>query len=249
MKAHRKIFSVLSRIASPDYLHSGIKDRSFKTNAAAHQNCKQLLKLDLKDFYPSTTLGDVTKLFVERFECPNDVAEFLARICCFKNQVPVGSPASQAIAFFSHKTLFEDLNKIALSEEITFTCYVDDLTFSGTHIPSGFAHKLHRRIEKTGLVWHKQKLFTENQAKEVTGVIITAKNELKIPNEKNLTISSLLRELHAATSLEEYESKLARLNGLLGYRRYVDPSGCEITPPKPSKQLRSVTSMEHPHGK
>lgn len=238
MKAHRKLFYILSQINPPDYLHSGIKNRSFKTNAEAHQQCKQLYKLDLKDFYPRTKLRDVSHLFVKQFECPKDVADYLAKICCFKNQVPVGSPVSQAVAFFSHKLLFDDLSRMAFSENLTFTCYVDDLTFSGKHIPSGFAHKVQRRIEKAGLIWHKERLFLESDPKEVTGVIITAKNELKPTNKNFRNISSVLLELHAASSISEYESKLNRLNGLLGYRNYVDPSGKQITIPKAPKPLK-----------
>lgn len=237
MKTHRKLFHILSQITPPDYLHSGIKGRSFKTNAEAHQSCRQLYKLDLKDFYPRTTLQNVSQLFAQQFECPNDIAVYLAKICCFKNQVPVGSPASQAIAFFSHKVLFDGLNQLALEEGLVFTCYVDDLTFSGNHIPSGFAHKVHRRIEKAGLIWHKQRLFLENDPKEVTGVIITAKNELKPSNKNFRNITTTLRELHAASSISEYESKLNRLNGLLGYRNYVDPTGRPLATPKVPKKL------------
>lgn len=248
MRAHRKIFSLLARITPPNYLHSGVKGRSFKTNAAAHQYCKELLKLDLKDFYPSTTLRDVTRLFRYLFECPNDVAELLAQICCYKNQVPVGSPVSQAIAFFAHKELFEDLNLHAISENIVFTCYVDDLTFSGEHIPKGFAHKLHRRIERTNLVWHKQKLFRSGQVKEVTGVIIDTQQKLSIPFKKHLRISALLREVHASHSLEEYESNLAQLEGLLGYRSYVDPTAKKILPSKPTRKVQAL-AMENSNGR
>lgn len=237
MKVHRRIFSLLVRISPPSYLHSGIKERSFKTNAAAHQQCKELLKLDLKNFYPSTTLLDVKNCFTHIFKCPNDVAELLARLCCYENQVPVGSPVSQVIAFFAHKNLFDDLHSIAEKEGVTFTCYVDDLTFSGLHIPKGLAHKLHQRIEKTNLAWHKQRLFRSSEAKEVTGVIITPNNCLKIPNKKHQRIATLIRELHASSSLEDYAEKLRRLDGLLGYRNYVDPTGRPLATPKVPKKL------------
>ena len=52
-RIHRKRFSLLERIEKPEYLHSGIKGRSYITNAKVHTGSVPLVKLDLKKFYPS----------------------------------------------------------------------------------------------------------------------------------------------------------------------------------------------------
>lgn len=54
---HTRIASLLSRIALPEYLHSGKKKCSNVTNAKAHLNNEKMMTTDIKAFFPSTTRG------------------------------------------------------------------------------------------------------------------------------------------------------------------------------------------------
>ncbi len=52
---HTRIASLLVRLATPDYLHSGVKGRSNITNAMVHIGDHPILTMDIKKFYPSVT--------------------------------------------------------------------------------------------------------------------------------------------------------------------------------------------------
>ncbi|EDN34401.1 conserved hypothetical protein [Francisella tularensis subsp. tularensis FSC033] len=63
-KIHTRIFQLLTRIDDiPEYLHSGVKGRSYVTNAKQHQLSQYFLKMDIKDFYPSTGKDKVFLFF------------------------------------------------------------------------------------------------------------------------------------------------------------------------------------------
>ncbi|MEX9691690.1 RNA-directed DNA polymerase, partial [Providencia rettgeri] len=51
-RIHQRINLYLSRIKTPDYLHSGIKKRSHITNAKQHLKNDHVVKIDIKSFYP-----------------------------------------------------------------------------------------------------------------------------------------------------------------------------------------------------
>ena len=54
-KIHKRLFKILRRIKTPEYLHSGIRGRSYISNAKAHRGNHPVAKIDIKGFYPSTT--------------------------------------------------------------------------------------------------------------------------------------------------------------------------------------------------
>ncbi|MDM9376861.1 hypothetical protein [Klebsiella pneumoniae] len=56
---HTRIASLLSRIALPEYLHSGRKKCSNVTNAKAHLNHEKMMTTDIKAFF-----GDATNLLI-----------------------------------------------------------------------------------------------------------------------------------------------------------------------------------------
>ena len=71
-KVHRKLFTCLVRIEKPDYLHSGRKEHSYITNATVHLGAVPLVKLDIKQFYPSIDGGRVYRFFHECLKCSPD---------------------------------------------------------------------------------------------------------------------------------------------------------------------------------
>ena len=63
LPTHNRIFTLLSRIELPDYLHSGIKGRSYISNAKAHRGTPKTFTTDIAKFYPSVTKTKVAAFF------------------------------------------------------------------------------------------------------------------------------------------------------------------------------------------
>ena len=56
-RIHERIFNLLKRISVPQFLHSGIKGRSYVSNARSHTMSHDCFCLDIEKFFPSTIRG------------------------------------------------------------------------------------------------------------------------------------------------------------------------------------------------
>jgi RNA-directed DNA polymerase len=129
-------------------VHGFIKGRSPISNARPHLAQTSVLRVDLKDFFPSIHFGRVRGLFrAFPFDYPPDVAQLLAQICCHESVLPQGAPTSPLISNLVCRALDRDLAQLARDERCYFTRYADDLTFSTMRreFPVGLAD-----IDKSG---------------------------------------------------------------------------------------------------
>lgn len=208
---HRRLFTLLERIEKPEYLHSGVKGRSYITNARAHAGFVPLVKLDLKKFYPSVDGARVYRFFSDTLRCSPDVASLLTRLSTFENHVPTGSCVSQLLAFFAAKPMFDELHDLALVAGLRGTVYVDDLTWSGGSASPAFLWKAKRVVHSHGFSHHKDRCFSADEKKLVTGVMLDG-NRIAVLPSKDL---ELWKNIQALGGLDPTE-RLQAANSLIG---------------------------------
>jgi RNA-directed DNA polymerase len=124
--------NIFSHIRFLPNVHGGIKKRSNITNAKAHQGNKYLFGTDLRAFYPNIKSRQVYSALLARGYSPN-FAHWLTRLTTTNDEVPQGAPTSTPI---SNLVFFEtdvQLAAFCKKHHITYTRYVDDLTFSAPH--------------------------------------------------------------------------------------------------------------------
>jgi RNA-directed DNA polymerase len=162
---------ILSRIPPHEAAHGFRPGRSVSTFVAPHAGRQVVLKMDLRDFFPSITAARVVAIFLTA-GYPEDVAWLLAGLCT--NTVPIeatraierslpprspdawwsrrlfaqphlpqGAPTSPALANLSAYRLDNRLDGLALAAEARYTRYADDLVFSGD---KAFARTVHRFV-------------------------------------------------------------------------------------------------------
>lgn len=191
-RIHKRIDTLLRRIAYPDYLYSGIKGRSNVLNAKQHNQDHSVLKVDIKNYYPSITRQQIARRFRESFKCSKDVSATLASLCTYNNHLPTGSPVSLSLSFAVNRPVFDHINKYSKDRKISFTCYVDDMTFSGPVIPLSFTDYIVSYLKKSrGFECHKIRKYNNTTTKLVTGVVIDSSG-LKVRNKHRKIISELL---------------------------------------------------------
>jgi len=114
----------------PSYLLGGIKGRSYIDNAKQHANQRILINEDITKFYPSISQKLVKDTFQYFFHLPNDIANFIAELCCLNGSLATGSPISGNIA---NLVLF-DREPIVVAKlqakGLLYTRFVDDITVS-----------------------------------------------------------------------------------------------------------------------
>lgn len=183
-RIHRRLFRLLERLDKPDYLHSGLKGRSYITNAKVHTGVVPLVKLDIKKFYPNVQGDRVARFFTGRLQCSPDVAGLLTNLCTFENHVPTGSPVSQLLSYFAAKPLFDELEQLSRELGVRFTCYVDDLTFSGPAATPAFLWTVKQVVHRHGFRYHKERCFGARDKKLVTGVLLHGDRILIQPSKE-----------------------------------------------------------------
>ena len=186
-----------------DCQHGFVKKRNIVTNAKEHLNTKNLLNIDLENFFDTINFGRVRGLFLEKpFNFNNEVATTLAKIVCENNKLPQGAPTSPILSNMICHTLDNNLGKYCQKHGCTYTRYADDITISSNayKFPKQIAKRdasnsivLGNKIikiieEESGFLINKSKvkLAGKMQRQEVTGIIVNEKINVKKIYIKNL---------------------------------------------------------------
>lgn len=107
-----------------------IKGRSTRKNAQCHLGALRLVSVDIKDFFPSITIGRIELALLES-GIKEKVAKQLARFLSINGSLPLGLNASPIIANLVALPLDLDFHKMAESCGCSYTRYADDITISG----------------------------------------------------------------------------------------------------------------------
>ena len=153
----RVLDGILAAIPPHEAAHGFLPGRSIRTFAAPHVGRDVVVKLDLRDFFPSVTSARVVAMFLTA-GYPEPVARTLAGLCTNRVPRPVwladgspaqgpgvwrarrlyqtphlpqGAPTSPALANLAAYRLDLRLAALATSAGAAYTRYADDLVFSG----------------------------------------------------------------------------------------------------------------------
>lgn len=195
LRIHNRLNSLLNRIEKPDYLMSGVRGRSHVDNAKRHLGHHAVVKVDIKKFYPSTTKSIVSRGLRKVFRCSEDIAETLAKLSTVSSYIPTGSPLSQNMAFMANLPAFNHINAYSRSRNLTFTLYVDDLTFSGGKIPKDFISYVQNYLKNSrGYGSHKIRKYNASTEKVITGVVLDG-SKAKVKRTQRKVIADLYRSI------------------------------------------------------
>lgn len=175
--------NILSNIKVHRCAHGFKPKKSILTNVKVHVNQEDLLKLDLKDFFPSIGKNFVINVFQE-IGYTNDVAFYLASICCYDDALPQGAPTSPALSNIVSRFMDNRLYKLARKFDYRYTRYADDMGFSGTGIKPVFIDYVTRIINECGFRVNeeKQRLYHVNGNKILTGISLS-NGVLRLPRK------------------------------------------------------------------
>lgn len=178
-----KITMKLFNIEQALYLKSGVKKESHITNAKHHESNHFFLLVDIKSFYPSITKSKIKTQLIQTYKQSKDVSEFISNLVTVpqekalgKRALVTGSPLSQWFAYVINKRMFDELNKVSKEEEIKFSVYVDDITFSSKKVITyKFYTKVYSIISKYRYRIHQGKMYRGKlgDKTKVTGIQFT----------------------------------------------------------------------------
>jgi retron-type reverse transcriptase len=138
---------VLNNLTTHDAAHGFVRGKSIVTNAAVHSNSELLIKLDVKDFFPSVSWRRVKGVF-RHAGYQEQISTLLALLCTEAPRqiikqdgvtyyvalgdraLPQGAPTSPALSNIVCLNLDRRLTGLADKIGLRYSRYADDLTFS-----------------------------------------------------------------------------------------------------------------------
>lgn len=208
----KRLVRLLNRIEPPDYIQSGFRGCSYVKNALLHNCGEKVAKIDIRKFFPSASARWVHRCFVDSFQCSPDVAIILTKLLTVHAHLPTGGNASTIVSFYAYRPMFDEIHQLATAQQLTMTCCVDDMTFSGVAATSSFLNEVRKIVQRYGLLTHKVHCFEPGQTKIITGIALTPKG-YRLPNIRRKKLHEAFRAVNEET---DPRKKIKRAEELLG---------------------------------
>ena len=240
------LHNVVERLPTHGAAQGFLAGRSTATNAAVHANSRIVLKMDVKDFFPTVTWRRVKGVF-RRAGYREQISTLLAMLCTEAPRevvelegktyyvslgprcLPQGAPTSPALTNALCLRLDRRLTGLANKLGWRYTRYADDLTFSlpadAKDTPPDPLIKLVTQIaaaEGFTIKAEKTRLARSGRRQTVTGLVVNRDLPPRAPRKLRKQIRAALHNLKAGKPLPEGET-LARLQGYAAYIYMTDP--------------------------
>lgn len=179
---------------------------SIVRNAEQHIGKATVIRIDLKDFFPSIPFKRVRKVF-QSLGYPYQVAQVLANLCCYQGALPQGAPSSPHLANLICRNLDERMTALSVRMHFSYTRYADDLIISSDHPNvAGLIPFLLEIVRSESFVVNEKKIkvMRQNKRQEVTGIVVN--EHLNLPRD-------YCRKLRAAAHRQQTKTKPVVLKG------------------------------------
>lgn len=120
---------LLGRLRAHEVCHGYERGRCIATNAAPHVGAAVTLKLDIRDFFP-TTAADRVEAYFRAIGWDRKASALLTRLTTNGKGLPQGAPTSPRLANLVNFPMDARLAGLARKLGATYTRYADDMTFS-----------------------------------------------------------------------------------------------------------------------
>lgn len=226
--------NILYNLKVSAYAKAYIPGKSIKENVRFHRRQKKVLSLDIKSFYDCLTNWMVFQLFMEN-GYNESVAMMLTGLCCLNGSLPQGAPTSAALSNLLMKKFDEIVGKYCKEQEIRYTRYADDMTFSGDFDEVQVIRFIRKNLKSMGLKLNKTKtrVRKQGQQQEVTGIVVNYKTQVPKTVRKEIRknmyyIQKYGLESHLNYIGTERKNYIGHLMGQISYALFINPKDREM---------------------
>lgn len=206
--------NILRGVEFPENVMGFVRGRSVLENAKFHFGASHILNMDLKDFFPSVGIDDVSLIFGS-LGYNQVVANQLAEICTLDDCLPQGAPTSPTLANMAASGLDKFLIDLTIKHGMKYTRYADDLVFSSNEIiPSEFQAEVVSSIAESGFSVNERKTRFRGRGgrMEVTGLVINS--YVQPPRHWRNKVRQIF--FQAKNHPEDFQGRVDELYGYLG---------------------------------
>ncbi|SEH05310.1 Reverse transcriptase (RNA-dependent DNA polymerase) [Candidatus Venteria ishoeyi] len=189
------------------------KNTSIFDNARFHENKAIVIRMDIKDFFPSIKAYKVKQYFITLGWNQSD-AECLTKLCTWQSQLPQGAPTSPRLSNLVNYKLDARLAGLAKKFNATYTRYADDLTFSFTEDKPALINPVIRMVEKIlkdeDYTLHKRRklhIRRSHQQQLVTGLVVN--HHVNLPRSTRRRLRAIEHRLNTQRKASLTPTQLA----------------------------------------
>lgn len=211
---------------APDHVHGFVRGRSTVSNASQHLGKKCVLRVDLEDFFPSISAAMV-KASLQENGYEEKAAQLAVSIVTIAGKLPIGLSTSPFLSNMVFLSTDRSLAEYAQSEGLSFTRYVDDLTFSG-EATDRHREDIYRILDDAGWSVNTRKtvFMRRGGPQYVTGLYVGEPDRPRIPpktKRRMRWILHMMSKFGYETYMEEFhgEDEEMHRRRLLGWACYI----------------------------
>ena len=179
-KVQRRINNgILKKIQISDYAFAYVSGRNILSNARPHVGNPILLKLDIHHFFDNIHFDSVFGIFRNEGHSI-EFSRLIAGLVTIDDFLPQGAPTSPAISNIYLKKFDEEIGEYCKKNNIVYTRYSDDLTFSMQHFDPDLVKVVKEKLKALNLELNKKKskIFSGPLQKRVTGIVVNEKPQV-----------------------------------------------------------------------
>lgn len=218
--------NILDRLQTTPHSFGFERGSKLRFHAERHAGAQAVLTLDIKNFFPSVSIAQVTQVYrVAGY--PSKAASILAHLCTCRGALPQGAPSSPRLANLVCFRMDRRLSQFAVRRGLVYSRYADDMSFSA---PSASALARSRPfishiIRDSGfrLNTGKTRLVGSQGRKTVTGLVL-AQETVGIGRERLRELRARIQHAHMLRG----EPNVAAIQGWLDYVSDADPNRYHI---------------------
>jgi RNA-directed DNA polymerase len=165
------IIRLLNQVHLPHYMYGSIGGKNNIQNAQQHLNKKYFLTIDLQNFFTNINHHQVYKMYC-RLGFSSSVSRILTQLTTYRASLPQGAPSSPVIANLVFLNTADRLNTLAKSNNITFTTFLDDLTFSSNYDFKDIIPQIISLISYDSFYVAYEKIHYRKDYCEITGLFV-----------------------------------------------------------------------------
>jgi retron-type reverse transcriptase len=234
---------VVEKLPVHEHSHAFRRRRSIRSGAEPHVGKRFVLKMDLKDFFPSVTAARVRGLLIacgysypvattlavlmtEAVRQPVEVDGAVFHVPAGERHCVQGAPTSPGICNALVLRLDRRLAGVAKKHNLAYTRYADDLSFSGD-LTRDAAQKIRqlvsRIVEAEGFKVNTEKtrLMGQGNRQTVTGVVVN--RTLGLSRQERRKLRAMQHRLRTAPNDASTARDRVWLEGKLAYLAMLNP--------------------------
>ena len=231
----RILSQVLEEMHVSPYAMAYIRGKSLLDNASSHVSKKMILKLDIKNFFENIWFLDVyNNCFpIELF--PRSVGMLFTYLCTYDDHLIQGAPTSAYISNLVMRDFDYAVGNWCRENDIAYTRYSDDMTFSGDFDPAAVIRKVRRELYKLDMELNdsKTRVIYASHRQCITGIVVNEKMQVSKSYRKAIRqqmhyIKKHGLSEHLARTGKKENGYLNSLKGRINYVLQINPDDNEF---------------------